>query len=108
MPCVRYSRKIYLQVARPATVLTANHINYKYISIKGIIPTNTLIHVRKYSPNNLTQPPISRLNYSRGKDKKVENNNAEEKLTRIKGMYEKGLLTEAQYNEQVKLILNAN
>jgi hypothetical protein len=42
------------------------------------------------------------------KDKKVENNNAEEKLTRIKGMYEKGLLTEAQYNEQVKLILNAN
>lgn len=32
----------------------------------------------------------------------------EEKLTKAKALYGKGLLTEAQYNEQVKTILNSN
>lgn len=40
------------------------------------------------------------------KDKKLPANNAEEKLTRIKALYEKGLLTELQFNEQVKNVLN--
>lgn len=33
---------------------------------------------------------------------------AEEKLTKAKALFNKGLLTEAQYNEQVKTILNSN
>ena len=40
------------------------------------------------------------------KDKKLPANNLEEKLTRIKALFEKGLLTESQFNEQVKNVLN--
>ena len=37
-----------------------------------------------------------------------ETSTTEEKLTKVKALYSKGLLTEAQYNEQVKTILNTN
>lgn len=38
----------------------------------------------------------------------TQEQNSEEQLAKLKMLYEKGLLTENQYNEQVKLILNAN
>jgi hypothetical protein len=40
--------------------------------------------------------------------KNEQANNPEEKLTKLKSLYEKGLLTELQYNDQVKIILSGN
>jgi len=45
---------------------------------------------------------------SKGNEVKEQGSLAEEKLSKLKSLYEKGLLTETQYNEQVKTILNKN
>lgn len=46
------------------------------------------------------------LTPSESKMKNENSNNLEEKLVKLKSLYDKGLLTEVQYNDQVKGVLN--